>query len=159
MRQWLAAALAVTVVACAAPSRPTLGAAPDVDAALDARLFPPYYGSVPVQLSKPAYVALFEVVPGRGVSLLYPQAGAGWQATVAQRIAGTSQRVGDCDERIAGGCSGEVLIVVGWRCVRARARKRPRRLRIAYRSGTGQVGAGLSAFGRLIGSAPRTDSR
>src|SRR5688500_7001801 len=79
MRQWLAAALAVAVAACAAPSRPTLGAAPDMAAPLDARLFPPHYGSVPVQLSKPAYVALFEVIPGRGAALLYPQSGTGFQ--------------------------------------------------------------------------------
>ncbi len=79
MRQWLAAALALTVAACAAPSRPTLGAAPDMSAPLDARIFPPYYGSAPVQLSKPAYVALFEVIPGRGAALLYPQAGNGFQ--------------------------------------------------------------------------------
>ena len=91
MRQWLAAALAVAVAACAAPSRPTLGAAPDVNAALDARIFPPHYGSVPVQLSKPAYVALFEVIPGRGAALLYPPApgygirNAPWRADLATR--------------------------------------------------------------------------
>ena len=81
MRSWLAVAAAATVVACAPAGSPRVTAAPDPSTPLEARLFPPYYGQVALRLSKPAYVALFEVVPGRGVSLLYPQAGAGWQGT------------------------------------------------------------------------------
>ena len=81
MRSWLAVAAAATLVACAPAGSPRVTAAPDSGTPLEARLFPPYYGQVALRLSKPAYVALFEVVPGRGVSLLYPQAGAGWQGT------------------------------------------------------------------------------
>ena len=79
MRSWLAVAAAAALVACAPAATPRVTAAPDPGTPLAAGLYPPYYGQVALRLSKPAYVALFEVVPGRGVSLLYPTAGAGWQ--------------------------------------------------------------------------------
>jgi len=81
MRSWLAVTAAVALAACAPSASPRLTSAPDPGTPLEARLFPPYYGQVALQLSKPAYVALFEVIPGRGVSLLYPQAGGGFQQT------------------------------------------------------------------------------
>jgi hypothetical protein len=80
MRSLIATTLILSMAACAAPA-PRLTPAPDPDAVLDAQLFPPYYGQVAVHLTKPAYIALFEVVPGRGVSLLYPRGGSGFQQT------------------------------------------------------------------------------
>ncbi|HEX3156907.1 MAG TPA: hypothetical protein VHQ45_00190 [Gemmatimonadaceae bacterium] len=44
-------------------------------APLQARVFPPYYGRISFSVNKPAYVALFEVAPGQGISLVYPLSG------------------------------------------------------------------------------------
>lgn len=82
-RQWqalrggLALMLLASVGACMAPT-PQLAAAPESMAPLDARIFPPYNGQVAFSVNKAAHVALFEIVPGRGVSLLYPTAGSGF---------------------------------------------------------------------------------
>lgn len=65
--------LALAVAGCA----PTYGRGPDTtrdwsDAPLDARL----YGGgrqLRVDVNQPAYVAIFEMAPGRGVGLVYPQ--------------------------------------------------------------------------------------
>lgn len=73
----LVAGLLAIASGCAAPS-PQLGATPSSAAPLQARIFPPYYGEVPIAVNKAAYVALFEVLPGRGVSLLYPRSGNGF---------------------------------------------------------------------------------
>ncbi|HEU4629618.1 MAG TPA: hypothetical protein VFS08_07715 [Gemmatimonadaceae bacterium] len=80
MRSWIATTLILAVAACSAPA-PRLTPAPDPSIPLDAQLFPPYYGQVAVHLTKPAYIAVFEIVPGRGVSMLYPQSGSGFQQT------------------------------------------------------------------------------
>ncbi|HEX5580900.1 MAG TPA: hypothetical protein VFX39_04930, partial [Gemmatimonadaceae bacterium] len=72
------AALALGAAACLPASSPQLSAAPDAGVPLEAAILPPHYGQVPLHLNKPAYVALFEVIPGRGVSLLYPQSGSGF---------------------------------------------------------------------------------
>ena len=74
--------VAAALAACAPAGDPRVTTVPDPETPLEARVFPPYYGQVAVQLSKPAYVALFEVIPGRGVSLLYPQAGSGFQQSL-----------------------------------------------------------------------------
>ncbi|HEY0969865.1 MAG TPA: hypothetical protein VGE02_02685, partial [Gemmatimonadales bacterium] len=74
----VAAALTLGAAACLPSSSPRLSSSPGSGAMLDAVILPPHYGQVPIHLSKPAYVALFEVIPGRGVSLLYPQSGTGF---------------------------------------------------------------------------------
>ncbi len=73
----VAAALTLGAAACS-PSSPRLSASPESAAPLDAVIMPPHYGQIPLHLSRPAYVALFEVIPGRGASLLYPQWGNGF---------------------------------------------------------------------------------
>ena len=73
------AALAATLAACATrPASVVSAPQPDVDVPLSARLFPPQYGQLAVGLNKPAFVAIFEVVPGRGASLVYPTGGTGF---------------------------------------------------------------------------------
>src|SRR5690349_7438050 len=42
-------------------------------APLEVSIVRPEEGRVLIQTSRPAYVAVFEIVPGRGVSLAYPQ--------------------------------------------------------------------------------------
>lgn len=79
MRRWLSATLIAATAACAGGGAPMLTTTPDAGTPLEARVLPPYYGQVAMHLSKPAYVALFEVVPGAGASLLYPRAGTGFQ--------------------------------------------------------------------------------
>lgn len=77
VRSGLALAMLGGAGACMAPA-PRLAAAPESAVALDARIFPPYNGQVAFSVNKAAHVALFEIVPGRGVSLLYPTAGSGF---------------------------------------------------------------------------------
>jgi len=73
----LLAGLLALVAGCAVRA-PGLTATPNSASPLQASIFPPYYGQVPVALNKPAYVALFEVIPGRGASMLYPKYGSGF---------------------------------------------------------------------------------
>ena len=77
MRQLLSMTMAALAIAGCAHAPPAGGEfSPAVaEAPLEARVFPPYYGSISFTLNKPAYVALFEVVPGQGISLVYPLSG------------------------------------------------------------------------------------
>ena len=77
LRVTLSGLAAAAIAACAMPSQ-KLTASPQSATPLDVVIYPPYYGQVSVGLNKPAYLALFEVVPGRGVSLLYPHSGSGY---------------------------------------------------------------------------------
>ncbi len=70
MRKILALLLLVPLASCALNSNPTRTAAVH-DAPLTAGIFP-LGGQISFNLSRPAYVAIFEVVPGRGVGLMYP---------------------------------------------------------------------------------------
>jgi hypothetical protein len=67
-------ALTSLLAGCASLSPGTLAPA-SVDAPLEARIFPPFFGRVSFTTNKPAYVALFEIVPGQGMSLVYPAYG------------------------------------------------------------------------------------
>lgn len=73
----LLAGLLALATGCMGPA-PRLAATPGSSTPLQASIFPPYYGQVPVAVNKPAYVALFEVVPGLGASMLYPKSGSGY---------------------------------------------------------------------------------
>ncbi len=77
LRSGMAVLLLASVAACMAP-QPRLTASPSSMVPLEASIFPPYYGQVPFRVNKPAHVALFEILPGRGVSLLYPTSGSGF---------------------------------------------------------------------------------
>jgi hypothetical protein len=69
-------ALLATLAACATPQ----GAARGPGGAyqpLRAYISGPDFGGLGFQVNRPAHVALFEVVPGRGTSLVYPRAGMG----------------------------------------------------------------------------------
>lgn len=77
LRGGVALLLLAAAGACMAPT-PRLAATPDPLVALDARIFPPYNGQVAFSVNKAAHVALFEIVPGYGVSLLYPTSGSGF---------------------------------------------------------------------------------
>ena len=79
LRTGLTALVAVAMAACAMPSQ-KLTASPDSATPLDVVIYPPYYGQLSIGLNKPAYLALFEILPGRGVSLLYPRSGSGYSA-------------------------------------------------------------------------------
>lgn len=103
VRSGLAVMLLASAGACMAP-QPQLAAAPQSVAPLEARIFPPYYGQVAFSVNKPAYTALFEIVPGSGVSMLYPTAGSGFTQVrenwvplqySAQRWLYASNRFGD----------------------------------------------------------------
>jgi hypothetical protein len=74
-RSLVAAALALTA-ACAGTT-PVASTAGELEAPLAARLLSPDYGVLRFSTSRPAYVAVFEVIPGRGSALIYPT--AGWQ--------------------------------------------------------------------------------
>ncbi|MFL5575922.1 MAG: hypothetical protein ACJ79S_08150, partial [Gemmatimonadaceae bacterium] len=67
---------AVLSLAACAGRTPAPAASPGSanDGPVAIRLFPPHGRTVSFSLNRPAYVAVFEVVPGQGVSLLYPAA-------------------------------------------------------------------------------------
>ncbi len=69
MRKILALLLLVPLASCALNSTPARTAVHD--APLTAGIFP-LGGQISFNISRPAYVAIFEVVPGRGVGLMYP---------------------------------------------------------------------------------------
>ncbi len=71
----LVAAL-VAFGACAAAGQTVVYGSNGPDEPLDARLYAPAGGRLQFAVSRAAYVAIFEVAPGRGVSLTYP-AGVG----------------------------------------------------------------------------------
>ncbi len=77
LRSGMAVMLLASVAACIGP-QPRLSSTPASWTPLEATIFPPYYGQVPFRVNKPAHVALFEILPGRGVSLLYPTGGSGF---------------------------------------------------------------------------------
>ncbi len=71
-------ALALTLSACALPGASSSYGYAGPEARyqpLRARIVP--HGNLAVQLNRPAYVAVFEILPGRGVGLVYPTSGQG----------------------------------------------------------------------------------
>jgi hypothetical protein len=69
----LSVALLVSLPACALPVTSPHGPGRYDSGALRARLLPAGIGGISFQVNHPAYVALFEMNPGGGVSLLYPR--------------------------------------------------------------------------------------
>lgn len=65
--------LAAATAACAYRPPPTSVQPAAYDDALAVRLLPPQDGFLRFLTSEPAHVAVFEIAPDRGVSLLYPQ--------------------------------------------------------------------------------------
>ncbi|MDQ3698917.1 MAG: hypothetical protein M3373_13000, partial [Gemmatimonadota bacterium] len=76
VRTFLVAALGLAIAGCASRVPTERGLAPDTGW-LEARLYAPSHGSLKFWINQPAHVAIFEVAPGRGTSLLYPF--ADWQ--------------------------------------------------------------------------------
>lgn len=77
-------ALAVPLAACSLGSTPRSGPTPQ--APLRAWISPPGFsgpGGLQFYVNRPAHVALFEIVPGRGVGLMYPRFGDANQTTYA----------------------------------------------------------------------------
>jgi hypothetical protein len=62
----------VTLAACAGHAPRPSAAGPRDSGPLAARLLPPDHRTLNFILSEPAYVTIFEIVPGRGVSVVYP---------------------------------------------------------------------------------------
>ncbi len=89
MKQTLPAILLVTALA-ACVHQPGMGISRSSGGPLRARLSPSAeegYGRVRFDLSRPAYVAIFEVVPGRGASMIFPTSREG---TESELVGGTS---------------------------------------------------------------------
>src|SRR5438552_1865203 len=62
----------LVLVACGTPSKTRVGAAPE--APLQAALLPPTHG-LGFWVNQSAYVAVFDITPGSGIGLLYPNFG------------------------------------------------------------------------------------
>ena len=76
MRATLAALVLISSLsACAIQPGPTDG--PRRDRPLQARILPHSYDGLTFQVNRQSHVALFEIVPGRGTSLVYPSPGLG----------------------------------------------------------------------------------
>lgn len=90
-RSILAAMTGLLAAACAAPQQPTTGpgggggwgseggdwGSSGGDWALSAYIIPPEQGGLRFHVSRPAYVAMFEIVPNAGTRLIYPTPGVG----------------------------------------------------------------------------------
>lgn len=75
MRRLAFVVVLTSLLAGCASLPPSTVASVPTDAPLEARIFPPFFGRVSFTTSRPAYVALFEIVPGQGMSLVYPAYG------------------------------------------------------------------------------------
>lgn len=88
-RTILATTTGLMLTACAVPQQTTPGAGPDYrgsnggdwqsggDRALSAYIVPPEQGGLRFHVNRPAYVAMFEIVPDGGTRLIYPTPGVG----------------------------------------------------------------------------------
>ncbi|MDQ6830648.1 MAG: DUF4384 domain-containing protein [Gemmatimonadota bacterium] len=75
MKRTLQAIALMTAVAACSYNKPNVGVSPSSGGRLRARLSPVAnegWSRVRFDVSRPAYVAVFEIAPGRGVSLLFP---------------------------------------------------------------------------------------
>ena len=91
VRSLIAGSVALSLVGCLHTQVPVEGApgAP-VDVPLEARIWPSAMGGgdfVSLRLSKPAYVAVFQIIPGGGTQLLYPRYGQSRQLAAGNQFA------------------------------------------------------------------------